>query len=186
MSNPITEAINKFVYDFTSGSFKEYIRQMLNHIHIEAQHMALVDVINSTEIEFKSLFDEAVSGFYDSYDPQIYDRNESLKRIFKFTNEGESFSTEFDEFGMSQFERGRAGGLYNLTFKEGYHGGGGSPPRYRGPINIWSHWTGSAVQSNSPYEVWYNSASSYWNTVSSEKYNKLYNDYFNQMIAKAF
>mgnify|MGYP006943339809 FL=1 len=57
-------------------------------------------------------------------------------------------------------------GLYNLTMRQGYHGGS----KYRGPLNKWSHETRPAVKTFSPVRAMQNWAKSYSSPHEKEKH----------------
>lgn len=67
-------------------------------------------------------FYTAVDNFYSDYDPIIYGRNYSLGNILG-TEVGDDYAEiSFEESNMTVFRNGNSG-LYDLVFKEGWHGG---------------------------------------------------------------
>lgn len=92
--------------------------------------------------EAKDIFDkfnEIVGDFYDDYHPDFYSRRGSMYLILDLKYDALNGVTfEFDP-SMMTFRSGYGGenGLYDLTFRRGWHGGakkdGSGDPRYRVP-----------------------------------------------------
>lgn len=128
----------------------------------------------------------AIDSYYDSYDPKVYKRTESLYSVFhpEFTRTG--FDLVFDE---SRFKGHRADDeyIYNVMFKKGYHGGaphnGGYYWRFPSPniayemgvppYCVWYPW-GPAVQSESPWEA----IQEEWNEYANNEGKKVFLDTF--------
>ena len=132
--------------------------------------------------QITDIFTDAVRGFYNSYDPFFYNRNESLYNVLDMKPDMYGMlpyvPTEQSLFtpNVTPFERGGgAQGLYERVFKQGYHGGATGTdhngdtrevPSYRTPYPGYAEnaekygstggyfrWGRTAVQSEAPYDV---------------------------------
>ena len=69
----------------------------------------------------KPSFTEAINSFYASYSPE-YNRNFSLRNILDTTVGTDDVRVGFEDAYLTTFRNG-GNGLYDLVFKEGWHGG---------------------------------------------------------------
>ena len=96
----------------------------------------------------KRAYAQIINSWYASYSPKYYNRKMDLKDTGEIVLEGTSVSIYTKSDPLTGHHLG-AEGLYDLTIKKGYHGGS----TYRGPLYIWSHPTGPAVRSFSPFRA---------------------------------
>ena len=88
----------------------------------------------------KRAYAQIINSWYASYSPKYFNRKMDLKDTGEIVLEGTSVSIYTKSDPLTGHHLG-AEGLYDLTIKKGYHGGS----TYRGPLYIWSHPTGPAV-----------------------------------------
>lgn len=106
------------------------------------------------EEKIKTIFYTAVDHFYSSqFQPNLYERRFSMKDVLNTKTTKDSLSVSFDPSRMT-YRSGYGGedGLYDLVFREGWHGGAksgaGHPdvgtPRWRYPPPYYTFWDGQA------------------------------------------
>jgi hypothetical protein len=105
-----------------------------------------------------------ISRWYAKYDPIYYhDRQMSLKKAFKITQDGCDLFIDFDSSYMDDegftHHQNKYGNeiVFNNAFIKGYHGGSTSKkddittPHWRTPFPEFSEWGERAARSRSPY-----------------------------------
>lgn len=115
--------------------------------------------------EVESVYNKSIEAFYNDYTPvpEGYERRESLYKLFSYKFKNNKAIIDIDD--SEPKARDDSTSLYDLVFKEGYHGGskhgdgvGGPHPRpgtplWREPINGYFNWGREAEQSEtSPYD----------------------------------
>lgn len=111
--------------------------------------------------KFLSIRDKAVKAFYASYSPRYYKRKYSLRYMAYPNVEDDEFYFELgaDVPGYSAWHRVNSDYLYDLVFKEGFHGGAtGGPEHPRSGVPLWRYphpeytsWGRAATRGPSPY-----------------------------------
>ena len=109
----------------------------------------------------KEIFKQVVDDFYGSYSPVVYNRNKSMENILELEYSSQGMDISYEPSRMSSTNGTLSGqGLYELVFKEGYHGGAkfgtGHPnpgtPYWRQPIDYYYYWSRPAAKSEPPYD----------------------------------
>ena len=114
----------------------------------------------------KRAYSQIINNWYNSYSPLYYNRLYSLKSAADITMLDEhTIDIYLNEDHLGGHHLNNAG-LYNLTMRQGYHGGS----KYRGPLNKWSHETRPAVKTFSPVRAMQNWAKSYSSPHEKEKH----------------
>lgn len=110
------------VNDAMSKTWREYFKNLDNKVH--------------------EIFNDVVRDFYKGYNPDFYPRRESMKNILLTEVFDGCIKISFDPSKMS-FRNGYNGenGLYDQTFRKGWHGGAGSGDRHPDPgTPYWRTW----------------------------------------------
>ncbi len=170
------------------GSFmSSFERRIVETVKKQVQPIYEQCIKDATEITFndlekyaKMVFTQAIDRFYSSYSPGYYGRTESLYDIFEIERGAGSITIGFHPENMSSSE-GSLGsaGLYEQTFKRGWHGGAGSGPDHpapgapfwRTPYGVYKHWGRSAAVSTPPYEEISRRIEEYSRTVMQSRFN---------------
>ena len=135
------EHYNAIVEEFLNG-----LEQEEENIAKEIEKLLLQQIRDDAENAFNKIIDS----WYASYSPTVYHRKYTLKNAGQFNIVGDSVEIIMNSDPLSGHRLDNEG-IYQLTMREGYHGGAlNSTYMYRGPINEWSYWTRSAVKSFSP------------------------------------
>lgn len=119
-----------------------------------------ISILQAKQIceDAKRAYTQIINEWYSSFSPGIYDRKGTLQNAAKFeiVNDTQVVITMSDE----NLGGHRVGNeyLYNLTMRQGYHGGAmhdGVPmyrtqPPFLNPTNPWSRWSRPAEKTFSP------------------------------------
>lgn len=114
------------------------------------------ELIPQIVAELKEIHQSACDEFYGAFSPGLYGRTEGMRGILVLTEESNGVHYEFNDGAMTTDRAGNS--LYEKVFRQGYHGGGGSPPKYRKyPPNMtnrpWGMWSRPAVQTTAPLTI---------------------------------
>ncbi len=131
----------------------------------------------------KKVFEQAIDRFYASYSPGFYPRTESLYDVLEIKRGDNKMSIGFlpDEMESGEGTLGSAG-LYEQTFKRGWHGGADSAskgiphpnpgtPYWRAPYGVYKYWSRPAAVSTPPYEEIKSRIEEYGHTVMQSRFN---------------
>lgn len=121
---------------------------------VKIDAMKEFSVYQKSKIE--SLFRESVKEFYDAYPALTYDRRGSLYNVLKMEEDGSGqvgYESTRDLYDTSAVVGRDGTNLFDRIFIQGYHGGGGNPPRYRIPYGLWYMWGDYATATTSPDEI---------------------------------
>ncbi len=109
------------------------------------------------------LGDHAVTQFYDSYGPHVYNRKEDLFNAYKVTANNQEWYIETGQEFMHGGHRASNETIYKNSFELGWHGGafdskkGDHPspgtPYWRAPVGQYTYWLSPAIQGPSPKEI---------------------------------
>ena len=130
------------------------------------------------------LYKGVIDSFYNDYTPTVYDRNKSLYDMPQIIITEDYLAIEFNENRMSTFRDGGTG-LYELVFKEGYHGGAKSGKDHPNPgVPYWrtgdlfSLWGKPAKRAPiAPYEDFVEQFQEFLDTQGAAKYKELWSLY---------
>lgn len=145
--------------------YNAIVDEFLNGLDEEAEN--IVKEIEGIAIEkicedAKRAYTQIINNWYASYSPQFYDRSWTLKNAADIKISGGDtvvIRMNSDPLGGHRLDNE---GIYQLTMREGYHGGAlNSTYMYRGPIDAYFRWTRPAVKSFSPVRAMKNWAHSY-------------------------
>lgn len=133
-------------------SLSKLEKEMINNLKQKIESVlpkVIDDVADVTTKKLNELYNISVMNFYASYPYPIYDRRESLYKLFNIERKGNTLKYWFDPSKISS-RTGYTGenGLYTTVFKEGWHGGANHDGimRYRTPIPYYTHWGKEAIQ----------------------------------------
>ena len=87
------------------------------------------------ELEYIAV--SAVEDFYDSYDPDFYDRWGDLYNAFKVVVNDKTWEIQFGSKFMQYKHRATNEYIYNLAFQMGYHGGAWNGSSHPFPGQPW-------------------------------------------------
>lgn len=116
-----------------------------------------------TESDLNHIARIAIDHYYESYDPEYYERTGDLYKVFSVEITDESISLTYNYRSLRNHDILLRKYIFDYMFLQGYHGGAisgyGHPaegiPWYRGTpkgSNKFAFWTTPAVQTDSPYE----------------------------------
>lgn len=131
--------------------------------------------------KLRQSYKETIVKFYAGYSPKFYHRSRSLYDLIQTKIGNDSLAVDFDPSKMTAYRSGYNGedGLYDLVFREGWHGGAKhgdytrlhyghadgfwtvlftphpSPgtPYYRTPYQVYTNWGEDAARSDAPLDV---------------------------------
>ena len=97
----------------------------------EKQKEAMKDFFEVAETKIKKIYKSTIDTFYGSYNPHFYDRTGNLYYLFQTKRTDDYLSIWFDPskisyrngYSESSNSDGVKGGLYDLIFRHGWHGG---------------------------------------------------------------
>lgn len=176
----------------------------------EAAYRSIREFIPVVEQDLKDIMEEVADDFYNDYRPgtagernrndwrakasrrqkdrvypQSYHRQYSLYDILDVQTDESAMtiSWDFDPSPM-EYRSGYNGedGLYDLVFREGWHGGAQSGPRHPGNGAAWRHpnpffteWFDDPAEraETTPLDNWKQQLSNYENRVVAEKFKEL-------------
>ncbi len=132
----------------------------------------------------KEIIDMAVNEFYGAYGPIYYDRNGELGSFAypQVIGGGQEFSFQLGaEFGDDYHRIGNQY-IYNVVFRQGYHGGAKHNGGYywRTPIPYFTYWGRRAVKTTSPRDL----IVMYWNAYITGEYEQDKQTIMQQVIQK--
>ena len=150
--------------EITLEHYNAIVKEFLDALDQESENIAKeIEQIALKKIseDARRAYDQIIDNWYASYPPYIYHRKYTLKNAAEINIIGDAVEILMHSDPLSGHRLGNEG-IYNLTMREGYHGGAWeSTYMYRAPINEWTHWSKSAVKSFSPVRAMRNWAHSY-------------------------
>ncbi len=137
----------------------------------------------------------AIDNFYKEYKPHLYDRTYDLYNIFdiQIIDGGQQFQFAFDTDLMGWHRSNDA--VYELDFKQGYHGG----KRWRNPprpgVTVFDPDSGENVFATHSWEFWhpqkverstppFNNIVSRWNFFLDNKFEKIQDQVVEDVLQK--
>lgn len=149
------------------------------------------------EEKIKSIFHTAVDHFYSSqFEPNRYQRRFSMKEILNTRVSKDSLAVSFDPSKMT-YRSGYDGedGLYDLVFREGWHGGAKKGPEHpeegvphwRYPDPLYKYWGREAEREDvSPLQEIRRSWSDYEENEMQKDFNAIFNEELENMSINWF
>lgn len=110
------------------GQAEAYTNRLIRRLQKksdEACEKAKRDIFPYYKQTLETLYKEEVERFYDDYDPEVYDRKNSLYNALVFdgdSNSGEAKGV-FDDDYITPTRSGDHAYIYKWVFEEGFHGG---------------------------------------------------------------
>lgn len=127
--------------------YKEYmdkLQEKAKQAVAEAQKEAFAEYFGVAEKKIQSIYHKVITNFYQSYEPLFYERRDggSLYKLLQIKRDNNSLSMSFDPskilyrdgYAESSFSPGIKGGLYDLVFRQGWHGGALVDGKMRYPV----------------------------------------------------
>lgn len=119
------------------------------------------EIVERFQKDLKKAVNKAIDTFYHSYSPKYYKRKYSLRYMYKITSGKNRITIDCDPGYTFAKHRMSNDDLYNLVFREGYHGGvpdginHPSPgiPYWRTPHPHFTEWGIPAIQTESPLQM---------------------------------
>lgn len=182
------------------------IERYLNEQYIKKIEKKLIPVYEKAGKNFfktvknklENMYESTIDEFYRDYTPDFYERRGSLYNLLDIMVSDDELSWSFDPSKISyrNNRQGAEDGLYDLVFRQGYHGGSKSDkngthpnlgvPYWRTPYPKFSQWGKQATKAEtSPLERFKEKISIYENngeyqddfdTLVSAKLNKAVSD----------
>ena len=152
----------------------------------------------------KDIFNESIDAYYGAYSPGYYDRQgdmgghsgglyDLLNTVPGSTGIVRDSSAE-DLVDESRMHAGREGfgGLYEIAYKRGWHGGAASgpdhplngTPYYRTPYEVYSYWGRKAVISTPPSSIFEDSLSRLKQNELKPKFNEIVHRHNDQAMER--
>lgn len=185
-----------------ANNYNQFYQRHLEHLQKVAEEAinaaykeAFTEYIKNLEPIINKMFERVAMAFYNDYDPRYYNRRHSLYDIMNTSADENSMTISFDH-SKPVSRSGKS--LYELVFKEGWHGGAetgkGHPypgtPYYRGPRDYYNHWMksrdgltiavrydGEAARAEiSPYEDMYKRVREYESKQLDKEFTKILNE----------
>lgn len=114
--------------------YESYFQKLQKKAEIavkEKQKEAIKVFFEVAETKIKKIYKSAIDFFYESYSPHFYDRSGSLYYLLQTKRNDDYLSVWFDPskisyrngYSESSSSDGVTGGLYDLVFRRGWHGG---------------------------------------------------------------
>lgn len=126
---------------------------------------AIMSVVPKMVRQADLIVKTAIDSYYDSYEPHIYKRKESLYSVFQVELTSTGFNLVFDGSNIHGDHRVNNDYIYDVMFKKGYHGGAPHngnyywrfpSPQFASEMGVPPYITwypfGPAVQTESPWE----------------------------------
>lgn len=138
--------------------FQKDLKHILDEESKRQNELAMREFSAIHAARVEELFKDSVTEWYDAYTPSKYRRRGNtssgtggLYEIFK-TNVNADGDFDYDSveslYNPNGMHKDRKGGdLYQKVFIQGWHGGGGWPPRYRLPYRKYYRWGSIAYKS---------------------------------------
>lgn len=174
---------------------REYIAQLqkkADRAYEEMLDKVIADFLDVVKERIKTIYNTAIENFYANYPNPKYDRREDkgLKHLLVITHDKKKgeLSWDFDPSKIP-YRDGSGGGegdLYDLVFRQGYHGGstydskkGKHPnpgvPYYRYPAPYYTYWGRPAEKAPiSPLEDFNQQIENYKKKQFQEDYDSIY------------
>lgn len=142
-------------------AFKNAIRDAMNALR------SIDDELNAkynpkVERKLKYIGNDAVTQFYDSYEPRIYDRSESLFKAYKPIVNEDEWALDVDaSYIPSSYHGEKNDYIFQNSFLEGFHGGDRNgdnhpnpgEPWWKTPYPIFDHWYIPAAKGPAPMGI---------------------------------
>lgn len=118
-----------------SEFYKSYIKELedkAQKVVKEAQKKSFSEYFEVVDKKIHELYKETIDEFYQDYSPRFYERNESLYNLLQTKCDDDELTMSFNPskikyrngYTESPQSEGVPGGLYDLVFRQGWHGGG--------------------------------------------------------------
>lgn len=195
-----------------SSFYQSYIKKLQEKAKKavkEAQEKSFSEYFNVAEKKIKTIYKDTITDFYNSYPNPFYDRRGSLYELIQTKKTNDYLSMWFDPskisyrngYAESSSSPGVSGGLYDLVFRQGWHGGAmvhgsmlypigkyedGKPRAYDGTYkdgyykpyedeNYKYSWTVANKAAISPLDDFKKRLDKYQKTEYQEDYEKIWN-----------
>ena len=161
-----------------SDFYKSYMETLQNKAKeavSKAQEKTFEEYFEVAEKKIKNIYRTAIDYFYESYIPNFYDeeyRRGSLYYLLQTKREKDGLLMSFDPsklsyrngYSESSSSPGVNGGLYDLVFRQGWHGGALIDGKMRYPVGIQSNRLYKPYDGigNKPYETYDDVAKFCW------------------------
>lgn len=161
-----------------SEFYKSYIEELQRKAKIavkNAQEETFEEYFEVAEKKIKKIYNTVIDYFYSSYIPNFYDeeyRRGSLYYLLQTECKKDCLSISFDPsrisyrngYAESSNSEGVSGGIYDLVFRQGWHGGALIDGKMRYPVGIQSNGLYKPYDGigNKPYETYNDVAKFYW------------------------
>lgn len=189
-------------------SYMETLQKKAKEAVSKAQEKTFEEYFEVAEKKINNMYRTVIDYFYDSYIPNFYDRRDggSLYYLLQTKREKDGLLMSFDPsklsyrngYSESSSSPGVNGGLYDLVFRQGWHGGALIDGKMRYPVGIQSNglykpydgignkpyetygdvakfcW-GKAYKTRSPLEHFRSMINEYQKTEYQEDYEKIWN-----------
>lgn len=156
---------------------------------------AIMSVVPKMARQADLIVKTAIDSYYDSYEPRIYQRQESLYSVFQVELTSTGFDLVFDGGNMRGSHRVDNEYIYDVMFKKGYHGGAPHngnyywrfpSPQFASEMGVPPYITwypfGPAVQTESPWERIQAEWATYSNTDGKQLLLKAFQNEINKVI----
>lgn len=110
---------------------KKKVEEQIAELNKKAIEKALPKFVEKMDKELKNRYELSVDRFYESYNPQFYERRYSLYSLLQtdYDQSKKTYNLEFDPSKLqytgadaASYSHGESG-LYNTVFRGGFHGG---------------------------------------------------------------
>ena len=119
--------------DFLLNYYEKHMMELVKKAKIaiaDAMRDAYAQYFKDVRVVALKIFRESVEAFYNSYSPSYYDRRGSLYGMVELESGEDYFKMDYND----DLPTDRSGGsLYEIVFKEGWHGGAYSGPNHPNP-----------------------------------------------------
>ena len=101
----------------------------------------------------------SIDTYYGSFTPNSYDRTESFYKTYRIIMDKDDFVIQLGAEIMPDTHRASTEYIYDLMFKEGWHGGGlnyevgVSTPYWRTPARYFTKWGDRAPKTDAPFNI---------------------------------
>lgn len=149
------QSYNQYYNDYLdrlTKRVKEQVQTQVQTVLKEVRRRTYIEFFTLLKSKVENMYRDAIDEFYEDYDPLYYRRRNSLYDLIDITLGKDSLTIEFDPSKITYRDGtgGNENGLYDLVFRQGYHGGstkdtkGTHPnpgvPYWRTPYLLYSYW----------------------------------------------
>lgn len=169
----------------------EQVRRQVEPIFDISVKEAYALLFIEVEQRVRDIFTQEIDNFYSSYSPEYYARTESMYDILEIKRSDKKIVIGFlPEMMTSGGGTLGSGGLYEQTFKKGWHGGAASGPNHpapgapfwRTPYGVYKYWGRAAAVSTAPFDEIKSKVEEYGRTVMQERFKTILQDVFSAKI----